>query len=161
MRVILAFFITISAAAGAMAQSRAVDERLRREIMRLDQAHAAAILKKDTRSLKELIAEDAVTNHPTNKIVRERDGIFELIRNGTINYTSFTREPEEFLFFNETVVVMGNETLTLADGGRTIKRRYTNTWMKRSGKWQLSVRHAHILKRVPNNFAVGLARPSK
>ena len=90
-----------------------------------------------------------MTNHPTNKIVKEQEGIFELIRNGTINYSSFVRQPETFLFYKDMVVVMGNETLTLADNasaaGRTVRRRYTNVWMKQNAKWLVSVRHAHIV----------------
>jgi hypothetical protein len=47
------------------------------------------------------------------------------------------------------VVVMGRETLTPAGNapgaGQTIRRRYTNVWMKNRGKWLLTVRHAHII----------------
>lgn len=133
----------------AFAQHSKTEEKLKAEIRKLDMAHAEAILKKDITALKNLIADDAVTNHPTNKIVKEREGIFELIRNGTINYSSFVREPEEFLFYKDMVVVMGHETLTQkskTDGAlQTINRRYTNVWMKRSGKWQLSIRHAHVI----------------
>jgi len=135
-------------AVGTMSgQSVKRDEKLEQEIRRLDLAHAEAILKRDVEALKKLIAEDATTNHPTNRIVKERDGIFELIRNGTINYASFAREPEEFLFYKDMVVVMGRETITMAgnQAGKVINRRYTNVWMKQKGKWLLSIRHAHIV----------------
>jgi ketosteroid isomerase-like protein len=148
MKIFLILIFTF-ATVTAFGQSAKSNDKLREEIRKLDLAHAEAILKKDTTALKNLIADDAVTNHPTNKIVKERDGIFELIRNGTINYSSFVREPEEFLFFKDMVVVMGHETLTQkskTDGAlQTINRRYTNVWMKRNGKWQLSIRHAHIV----------------
>ena len=141
--------VLIFAAGFVSAQSVKQNDKLEQEIRRLDLAHADAILRRDVETLKKLIAEDAVTNHPTNKIVKEREGIFELIRNGTINYSSFAREPETFLFYKDMVVVMGNETLTLADNasgaGKTVRRRYTNVWMKQKGKWLLSVRHAHIV----------------
>ncbi len=129
----------------AFAQATKTDEKLKEEIRKLDMAHAEAILKKDTAALTVLLADDAVTNHPTNKIVKEREGIFDMIRSGTINYASFVRVPEEFLFYKNMVVVMGHETLKMADTGRTVNRRYTNVWMKRSGKWRLSIRHAHIV----------------
>ncbi len=129
-------FILLASAILTAAQMTKTNDKLKEQIRKLDLVHAEAILKKDTA---------AVTNHPTNKIVKEREGIFELIRNGTINYESFVREPEEFLFYKDMVVVIGHETLTIADGGKVVKRRYTNMWMKRNGKWQLAVRHAHIV----------------
>lgn len=125
------------------------DALLEQEIRKLDLAHADAILRRDVEALKNLIAEDAVTNHPTNKVVKEREGIFEMIRAGVINYSSFVREPETFLFYKNMVVVMGHETLTPAGNapgaGQTIRRRYTNVWMKNKGKWLLTIRHANIV----------------
>lgn len=141
--------IFVFAAGFAPAQSLKRNEKLEEEIRRLDQAHADAILRRDTEALKKLIAEDAVTNHPTNKVVKEREGIFEMIRAGVINYSSFVREPETFLFYKNMVVVMGHETLTpvgnAPGAGQTIRRRYTNVWMKQKGRWVLAVRHANII----------------
>lgn len=133
----------------ASAQSLKRDEKLEQEIRRLDLAHADAILRRDVEALKNLLAEDATTNHPTNKIVNEREGIFELIRNGTINYAAFERVPETFLFYKNMVVVMGRETIVPAGSapgaGQTVRRRYTNIWMKHKGKWLLNVRHANVV----------------
>jgi len=137
--------ICIFSASFASGQSLARNAAVEAEIKKLDLAHADAILRRDVEALKKLIAEDGVTNHPTNKVVQERDGIFEMIRNGTINYTSFVREQETFLFYRDMVVVMGHETLTYVGKEQPVKRRYTNMWMKRKGKWLLSVRHAHIV----------------
>lgn len=150
MKLMLLAVVVVFVATGLVfGQSAKRNDALEQEIRRLDLAHADAILRRDVEALKKLIAEDATTNHPTNKIVKEREGIFELIRNGTINYSSFVREAETFLFYKNMVVVMGNETLTMAsktDGaGQTIRRRYTNIWMKTKGKWLLTVRHAHII----------------
>jgi hypothetical protein len=41
----------------------------------------------------------------------------------------------------ETVVPKGNSP----NAGNTINRRYTNIWMKRSGKWRLIARHASVI----------------
>lgn len=148
----LILFITvvfIFAAALVSGQSVKRNEKLEQEIRRLDLAHADAILRRDIDALSKLMAEEVTTNHPTNKVVNEREGIFELIRSGVINYSSFVREPETFLFYKNMVVVMGRETLTptgnAPGAGQTIRRRYTNIWMKTKGKWLLTVRHAHII----------------
>ena len=150
MKLILFVTIVFIFASGiVLGQSVKQNDALEQEIRKLDLAHADAILRRDVEVLKKLIAEDATTNHPTNKIVKEREGIFELIRNGTINYSSFVREPETFLFYKNMVVVMGRETIVptgnAPGAGQTIRRRYTNIWMKTKGKWLLTVRHANIV----------------
>lgn len=147
--------IFILAVTSTFAQSEKENARLEQEIRKLDAAHAEAILKRDVEALKTLIADDAVTNHPTGKIVKERDGIIEMIRNGTINYSSFVREPESVLIYPDMpnmpnmVVVMGHETIEptgkAPGAGKILHRRYTNIWTKRNGKWQLTVRHANIV----------------
>lgn len=147
--ILLVTAIFIFAGGSASGQSLKRNEVLEQEIRRLDLAHADAILRRDTEALKKLIAEDAVTNHPTNKVVKEREGILEMIRTGVINYSSFVREPETFLFYKNTVIVMGHETLKptgdAPNAGKIIQRRYTNVWMKQKGKWLLAVRHANIV----------------
>ena len=117
------------------------------EIRKLDMAHAAAIFNGDAEALDSLMDDDITVNHPTNRIVKEKKELLDLIQQGVIRYTSFDRYPEKFLFFNDMVVVMGNENVVPARGapnaGKTLQRRYTNVWMKRDGKWRLTVRHAN------------------
>jgi len=120
---------------------------LREEIRKLDMAHAEAIFKGDAEALDNLMDDDVTVNHPTNRIVKEKKELLDLISRGVIRYTSFERTPETFLFFNEMVVVMGSEIVVPAKGApnaeKSLKRRYTNIWMKRDGKWRLTVRHAN------------------
>jgi ketosteroid isomerase-like protein len=120
---------------------------LREEIRKLDMAHAKAILEGDAIALDSLMDDDITVNHPTNRIVKEKQELLNLIQQGVIRYTAFERYPDTFLFFNEMVVVMGGEIVVPAPGapnaGQSLKRRYTNIWMKRDGKWRLTVRHAN------------------
>ena len=121
--------------------------RLREEMRKLDKAHAAAIFKGDAETLDNLMDDDVTVNHPTNRIVKEKKELLDLIRQGVIRYTSFERFPETFLFFKDMVIVMGNELVIPAQGapnaGKSLKRRYTNVWMNRDGNWRLTVRHAN------------------
>ena len=120
---------------------------LREEIRKLEMAHAAAIFKGDAEALDTLMDDDVTVNHPTNRIVKEKKELLDLIRQGVIRYTSFDRLPETFLFFKDMVIVMGSELVIPALGapnaGKSMKRRYTNIWMNRNGNWQLTVRHAN------------------
>ncbi len=112
MKLILFVTVVFIFATGLVSgQSVKQNDALEQEIRKLDLAHADAILRRDVEALSKLMAEDVTTNHPRNEIVKGREGIFELIRKGAINYSSFVREPEAILFYGNTVVVMGNETL--------------------------------------------------
>ncbi|AKD03068.1 DUF4440 domain-containing protein [Pontibacter korlensis] len=94
-----------------------------------------AIYKGDALALDSLMDDDVTVNHPINQIVKEKKELLDLIKQGVIRYTSFERSPEAFLFFNDMVVVMGNEIVVPAQGApnaeKRIQRRYTNIWIKK------------------------------
>ncbi len=124
-----------------------ITPQLKNEIEKLDLAHARAIFEGDASALETLMDDEVTVNHPTNRIVKEKKELLNLINQGVIRYTSFNRVPEKFLFFKDMVVVMGNETVVPAAGapnaGKILRRRYTNIWMKKNDKWRLTIRHAN------------------
>lgn len=129
------------------------DAALREQIRKLDLAHAEAIFKGDTIALQQLLPDDHTVNHPTNRIVQEKAELLRLIRSGVVRYTRFERRPEKFLFYDDLVVVMGDETVVPAPGApnanKVLRRRYTNAWMRQDGKWRLAFRHANNVPETP------------
>jgi ketosteroid isomerase-like protein len=142
--VYLAVILAVIAFGSASAQSVKQKAKIEQEIRRLDLAHADAILRGDLAALDKLWTEDFKVNNPFNQIDRA-----DRIRTGAVTYSSFTREPETVLIHGNTVIVMGRELVVpkgnSPDAGETINRRYTNIWMKRSGKWRLVARHASVI----------------
>lgn len=124
-------------------------ETLEQQIRRLDQMEAEAILKKDFAALDKLTSPDFTTNSPRNTIVKGKEELKDLMRQGVIDYASFVRETEAVLIHGNTVVTMGRETIVMGEKtpqkGQTVRRRYTNVWMKQKGKWLLTARHANII----------------
>jgi ketosteroid isomerase-like protein len=124
-------------------------ETLEQKIRKLDAAQAEAILRKDFQALDELCAKDFTVNNPRGEISKGNEAVKELIRSGVINYASFVREIELILFYGKTIIIMGRETLVPNENspqaGQTVRRRYTNIWMKRNGKWLLTARHASVI----------------
>ena len=143
--IILAIIVVFADAGLVFGQSEKKNDTLEREIRKHDLAEANAILRGDFAALNKILAADFTVNTPGNKIAKGREAVFTLIRNGTINYSSFVREPETFLFYENTVVVMGLETIKPTGTEQTVRRRYTNIWMKKKGKWLLTARHANII----------------
>ena len=147
--ILLVITVTICAASLVSGQSVKQNNTLEQEIRRLDLAEADAIQRSDFAALNKLLAEDFTVNSPRNQIVNGREELFALIRNGVTNYSSFVREPEAVLIHRNTAVVMGSETIkptgNAPGAGQTVRRRYTNVWMKRDGKWLLTARQASVI----------------
>ena len=118
------------------------------EIKKLEQQEVQAVLTKDTVTLKKLWDKNYVVNNPDNKIVSANANPLDrpVLRTPRI---SFTREVEHVTITGNIAVSMGNETVVpagdLPKAGMTVKRRYTNVWMKTGSEWKLVARHANII----------------
>lgn len=124
----------------------AQDQNLTDEIKRLEQTEVQAILQKDTATLKKLWDKSYIVNNPDNVIVLAKPNVVD---RPVLNKprASFTREVEQILINGDIVISMGNETVVpmgnLPKSGQTVKRRYTNIWMKKEGLWKIVARHAN------------------
>ncbi len=117
-------------------------------IRNLENAEREAILKGDTAMLSELMSTQIIVQNPENAIVDFKK-IMSRIKDGKINYSSFERRIDSIAFVGNIAIVMGLETL-IPQGGtlnaeKTVKRRFTNIWMKENDTWKLTVRQATII----------------
>lgn len=121
------------------------------EIRALEQTGARAILTGDTNTLKQIWAPEFLVNTPRNEITGTRDSILLIQKAGMIDYSTYEKVIERMQFQENIVITMGHETLVskndtpAARAGQIYKRRFTNIWMKKNGKWQLIARHASII----------------
>ena len=122
---------------------------LEQTIRRLELTESDAVVRSDVAALEKLWAEDFTVNNPQNQISKGRKEVLDRVRSGLLRYSSFVREIESVGFYGDTVIVMGLEIVTPTGNnpraGQTFRRRYTNVWMKRKGKWLLAVRHANVI----------------
>ena len=115
------------------------------EIKSLEEKVVQAILHKDSIFLQKTWASDFMVNAPLNRVVT--GGQVKMVMTGFISYSSYTIEIEKILIKGDVVITMGNETVVPVmgnpKGGQTIKRRYTQIWMKEHGNWIAIARHAN------------------
>lgn len=118
------------------------------QIRELEDAQREAFLKKDTTALYKIFSPDFVVNAPTNKVTTLQQ-LKVLIRTGYVDMEVFERVTEKVTFNNNIAIAMGNETLNptgnMPNAGKTVKRRYTNIWMKHGKTWQLVARQSTII----------------
>jgi len=117
------------------------------EIRDLEEKERKAILNHDTTTLKKMWAVDFTVNAPFNHITFSSRELIEMVNKGSIRFSSFVRSIEKIVVRKDLVVTMGSEEVVFTGdvpkAGQTIKRRFTNIWMKKDGSWLLSLRHAN------------------
>ncbi len=130
----------------AVAADPSTEETVEVTIRRLDLAEASAVLRADFDAVSKLWALDMTVNNPFNQVVKASSG---RVRTGAVTYSSFERNIESVQIHGDTAITMGNEVVVPSGesvgAGTTIRRRYTNIWMKRDDQWLLTARHANIL----------------
>jgi len=121
------------------------------EIRKLEQTVVMAILNADTNTLKQVWAPEFLVNNPRNDISANLNSVLQTQKSGMIDYCSFERVIDQMQFQKDIVITMGHETFVSrndipgAKAGQIHKRRFTNIWMKKKGKWQQIARHASII----------------
>ena len=115
-------------------------------ITRFEQEEVDALLRNDLAAVRAHWAPDYVVNNPFGRVVNASEGP---ISAGALTYSVFERKIERIVVQKDVVIVMGSERVVpkppSADAGKTINRRFTNFWMRRSGKWLLTARHASVI----------------
>ena len=143
MKKTILFFALIGNSIFINAQSAKIEN----DIRKLEETEREAMLRQDTTALKKIWAPDFFVNTPFNRITFSSKDLFDLVKAGAINFSSFTREVEAIFIRDNVAISMGNESVVPVGNnpkaGQTIKRRYTNIWMKRNGEWRLTARHAN------------------
>lgn len=126
----------------------AQDKNIEAEIRGLEQTLVQAVINKDTATLNKIWDKDCIVNNPDNKIILAQANIM----NKPVMQKSkavFTRDVEQILINGNVVISMGSETVVPAGddpkAGQTVKRRYTNIWMKKDGAWKVIARHANVI----------------
>ena len=146
--VVLFSFISISSAFSQSSKPKRISS-VELEIRRLDLAEARAFKEKDERLIEQFFAKNSVVNNPRNSLTFGSAGVIAVTRLGASDYFLFDRNIESVQIYEKTAVVMGNEMVVLKNeaggAGATVRRRYTNIWMKTSKNWQIVARHANVI----------------
>ena len=119
------------------------------EIREIENQRTDAILRHDLPVFFSMFSPEFIATNPYNKVLG-RDQVFELFEKGIAGSVStYKTDIEKISFINGFAVVMGEETLipngTSLNAAKTIKRRFTNIWIKDDAHWKITVRQATII----------------
>jgi ketosteroid isomerase-like protein len=139
-RVIVASCLLVCIASVANAQqanaatTRSADERA---VLDLEEAWAKGVVKRDAATFKRLLAPGFV--YTEDDRVQTGDQLTSDIISGTDTVTEARNEQMQTRAFDNAMIVTGWLIMQGRSGGKPFNRRYrfTDTWLKRSGQWQI------------------------
>jgi ketosteroid isomerase-like protein len=139
-RVIVASCLLVCIASVANAQranaatTRSPDERA---VLDLEEAWAKGVVKRDAATFKRLLAPGFV--YTEDDRVQTGDQLTSDIISGTDTVTEARNEQMQTRAFDNAMIVTGWLIMQGRSGGKPFNRRYrfTDTWLKRSGQWQI------------------------
>jgi ketosteroid isomerase-like protein len=115
-------------------------------IRALENEAREAFLAGDIATLDRLWDDELHVNSPINR-VHDKPTTLQLFRSGRIRHTTFAAEIETISRHGDVVVVLGGDIVTDPPDGMVTRRRYTNVWQLRAGRWRLIARHASVVSR--------------
>jgi hypothetical protein len=142
------FVLVIILAHNSRAQN---NPEVEKTIRSLEDIVIKGILESDTNLLKTVWAPEFLVNTPRNNIAENRAAVLKAHVAGLLNYSSFERIIEKIDIHENIVITMGSETFVSrtdipgAKAGQVVKRRFTNIWKNKDGKWFQIARHASIV----------------
>jgi hypothetical protein len=105
------------------------------------------VLKQDTNAMKLFYPDDMVVTNPYNQVINKRT-ILDRVKSNFVKYSSIEKVVDYYHLENdELLIVIGNETIVPAadanrdDRGKTVRRRFTEIWVKRNDEWKQVIRH--------------------
>ncbi len=139
-RLISILLLTLSFTSSLYAQEPQEDT-----IRRLEQVQTRALINNDTTVLDEIWGASLIVNN-ANNVVMDRQMALTRIKKGDIHYLSYETQIEKISFVDNIAIVMGQETVQpigkTDNAGKTVKRRYTNIWLKVDDSWQLTAQQS-------------------
>jgi ketosteroid isomerase-like protein len=131
--------VSLSLAAGQSATT--VED----EIKKLEQDWAQAVSKRGVAALDQYAADDILMTAPGGRVM-DRVQYKTDLSSGDLNFESMELSDMTVHVYGGTAVVVGTHNLHGTYKGQDISGRYrfTGTWVKRNGKWQVVARASTV-----------------
>jgi hypothetical protein len=129
--------------------ARSEDERA---LLAADMRQRDAVASVDLAAIAAISHPNLRVNAPSNRILTRED-LVRMVGSGEIRNEVFERTAEMVTITGNVGVVMGRELVYPGAGSeqarmygrRTLKRRYTNIYIRKGGVWRHLARHANIV----------------
>ncbi|MBC7923229.1 MAG: nuclear transport factor 2 family protein [Ferruginibacter sp.] len=107
-------------------------------IRTLEERRFEAMVKKDSATMRQILADDLIYTH-SNAKVDGKEALIASIVTGSTNYKSFQTEDVQVRDYGGTAVVTGLARVNVFSGGQdqNLRLRFTDVYVNRNGRWQM------------------------
>jgi ketosteroid isomerase-like protein len=138
--------LTLASAANVVAQSK---HSLETEVARASHAYDTAILNQDKTALAALFADEYTATNENGR-VRNKEEDIAAMTSPDLKFTSVNSVDSErrIRIYGNLAVETGKYSVQGTHKGSpfTEEGRYTSTWIKRNGRWQIVADHSSLIK---------------
>lgn len=109
------------------------------KIRSLEESRFAAMLSRDAPALRRILADDLTYTHSSGQL-ESKEQFIESIASGAFQYLAILPEGAlDVRVYGDAAVVTGKGTFRVRAGGeeRSLKLRFTDVYVARSGVWQM------------------------
>lgn len=108
------------------------------EIIAFEKARLAAFAQADKATFDRMMADDATITHSSGGLSTKAD-LMAVMRPSTPEnpLPALTIEEPKARFYGEAAVLIGKLVETASDGRRELVLRFTNTYARKEGRWQM------------------------
>jgi ketosteroid isomerase-like protein len=131
---VLVFGVTIL----AQTQTESVEQ----ELIRLENEWAAAAVEHDATTIDKIVADDFIDT-TSNGTVLTKAQMLEYIKSHKEEVISFVTDEWKVRVYGDAAVVNARNTIKIQFEGKeaTKQERFTDTWIKRDGRWKCVAGH--------------------
>jgi hypothetical protein len=144
----LALLAPVFAQGTSESKTGAVEET-KRQVLQSEDLQNQALLKNDADLLGGICADELAWTNASGVLLSKTQMLADL-RSGKQKNETIKHEDIRLHVYGTTVVVTGLSTSTYLYRGKTFvgSRRFTNVWIKQSGRWMLVVHHVSAVADV-------------
>jgi len=137
--VVLVLAITTLAQLKVTPKSGGVEQ----ELIKLENEWGEALVKRDTASFDRILADDYIGINDGSVFAPTKAQYIEYVKSSKEEIISIVIDEWKVRVYGDAAVVMGSITMKMQSAGKemTYQSRFTDTWVKRAGRWQCVAGH--------------------
>jgi uncharacterized protein (TIGR02246 family) len=124
-------------------------ESVEQELIKLENEWAGAWVKMDAAFFERIEADDYMWTSPSGEVwTKAKDLAFvRSLRSGEGTSLSYVTDEVKVRVYGDAAVVTGRDTIKETKKGKDVshQERWTNTWVKRDGRWQCVAGHSSVI----------------
>ena len=142
------FVLVLIAAATLITAGQAKGEKMKNEILKLEEAFTQAVIKNDVKAVENIVTDDWMIIDADGRVI-DRTRFLEVMRSGALTHEEMKSEEEQVRIYGDTAIVTALVSVKGAYAGTRFSshERATDVFIRRDGKWRCVLTHTTRLSK--------------